>query len=288
MTVLLAKHAGFCWGVRRVVRMVEEHAQRAARPVYTFGPVIHNSAVNERLAQHGVRVIPPDAADAQLAALESDALVIVRAHGVPPDEYTRLQRAGFTIVNGTCPHVENIQRLVAEAHRAGRTVVILGDAHHAEVIGLLGFCANAGHVMQTPAQLPALPAQTPVTVVAQSTLDADTFGSLVAALTAHFTDVAVENTRCDATARTQREARELCARVDAMIVIGDTHSANTMRLVQICRECDARTIHVENADALRADDFRGCATVGVTAGSSTPDWLIAAVVARLESFMPQG
>jgi len=284
MTVLLANHAGFCWGVRRVVQLAEDQARTRTRPVYTFGPLIHSNAVIERLTQHGIRVIPPDVDAAALARLEPDAIIILRAHGVPPHATARLQQAGFAIVNGTCPHVEKIQRLIAAAHQAGRTVVILGDAQHAEVIGLLGFCDNAGHVMQTPAHLPALPAHTPLTVVAQSTLDADTFCSLVAALTAHFTDLVVENTRCDATARTQREARELCARTDAMVVIGDTHSANTMRLAQICRECGARTVHVESADNLQPGDFAGCATVGVTAGSSAPDWLIAAVVARLESF----
>ncbi len=285
MTVLLAHHAGFCWGVRRVVQLAEDQARTHTRPVYTFGPLIHSNAVIERLTQHGIRVIPPDADDAALARLEPDALIIIRAHGVPPHATARLQQAGFALVNGTCPHVEKIQRLIADAHQAGRTVFILGDAKHAEVIGLLGFCNERGHVLHSAAaDLPNLPPTAPITVVAQSTLDATTFTALVGAITAYFINVIVEDTRCNATSRTQAEARELCARVAAMVVIGDRHSANTNRLEQICRECGARTFHVENADDLLPGDFAGCATVGVTAGSSTPDWLIAAVITRLESF----
>ncbi|MCX7004427.1 MAG: 4-hydroxy-3-methylbut-2-enyl diphosphate reductase [bacterium] len=260
-------------------------ASSGTRPVYTFGPLIHNNAVIERLTQHGIRVIPPDANDAALARLAPDALIIIRAHGVQPHATARLQQAGFALVNGTCPHVEKIQHLIAAAHQAGRTVFILGDAAHAEVIGLLGFCDTRGHVVHTAAaDLPNLPPATPITVVAQSTLDATTFTTLVGAITARFTNVIVEDTRCHATSRTQAEARALCARVAAMVIIGDRHSANTNRLEQICRECGARTFHVEHADDLQPGDFTGCAAVGVTAGSSTPDWLIAAVITRLESF----
>jgi len=284
MDVVLAQHAGFCWGVRRVVKLAEGCVVGARTPVCTYGPLIHNTAVIERLAQAGVRVIPPDADAAALAQIEPGAVVIIRAHGVPPAELVRLRSAGLEIVNGTCPHVEKIQQAVAGAHAAGRTVLIAGDPGHAEVVGLMAFCEPRGYVISAATELPTLASTTAVTLVAQSTLDAVTFTNLSAAAAARYQDLEINDTRCDATARTQAEAHDLCRDVDAMVVIGGRHSANTNRLAQICRERGARTLHVERAEELTRAAFAGCARVGVTAGSSTPDWLIAEVVARLRQF----
>jgi 4-hydroxy-3-methylbut-2-enyl diphosphate reductase len=284
MDVVLAQHAGFCWGVRRVVKLAERCVADAQTPVYTYGPLIHNAAVTDRLAQAGVRVIPPDADAATLARIEPGAVVIIRAHGVPPAELVRLRSAGLEIVNGTCPHVEKIQQAVARAHAAGRTVLIAGDPGHAEVVGLMAFCEPRGFVISTAAELPTLDATTPVTLVAQSTLDAATFSALSTAVAACFQDLEINDTRCDATARTQAEAYDLCRDVDMMVVIGGRHSANTNRLAQICRERGTRTLHVERAEELTPSAFSGYTRVGVTAGSSTPDWLIAEIVARLRQF----
>lgn len=281
MTVLLAETAGFCWGVKRVVNRALEEARKKGRRLYTYGPLIHNRDMIRRLEEAGVHMLAPDTDVATLRALPNNAAVVVRAHGIPPEESERLCACGLDVIDGTCPHVVQIQRTVAEASRAGRAVVILGDKGHAEVIGLLGFCRGNGHVISNVAEIDTLEIEGPLTVVAQSTLDEQHFLALVERLAARFSDVSVQDTRCDATARTQAEGLRLCEKVDAMVVIGGLHSANTRRLAEICRERCAATHHIENVAGLGEIDFAGVTTVGVTAGSSTPDWVIEEVVEAL-------
>jgi 4-hydroxy-3-methylbut-2-enyl diphosphate reductase len=281
MTVLLAETAGFCWGVKRVVSRALEEAERGGRRIYTYGPLIHNSDMIARLEQAGVHMLSPDTTESGLAALPQNAAVVVRAHGIPPAESDRLCACGLEVIDGTCPHVVQIQRTVAQASRDGRTVVILGDKGHAEVIGLLGFCRGHGYVISDVGEVGALDIDGPLTVVAQSTLDEQHFVDLVRALSECFDDVDVRDTRCDATARTQAEALTLCSEADVMVVIGGLQSANTRRLAEICRAQGVTTHHIERAADLARIDFTDVATVGVTAGSSTPDWIIADVVEAL-------
>ena len=284
MKVILASHAGFCWGVKRVVNLTTERVGSGGAPVYTYGPLIHNNAVIERLVASGVRMLPAGADGQALAALEPGAVVVIRAHGVTPDEYSRLRHAGIEVVDGTCPHVVKIQHAVEAAHAAGRSVIILGDKGHAEVAGLLGFCKGKGHVVCSVDEVAHMDMTGPVSVVAQSTLDARAFTELTGAVLKRWPDAAIVDTRCDATARTQDEAVALCRQVEAMVVIGGRHSANTNRLAQLCREQGVTTIHIETAAELEPGLLAGIGTVGVTAGSSTPDWLIAEVVALLDDF----
>ena len=284
MRVIVAQHAGFCWGVKRVVQMTEALAAARRQPLYTYGPLIHNPAVIQRLAAAGVKILKSGITPEELAALEPHAVVIIRAHGVPPHEHAKLTDAGVEVVDGTCPHVHTIQQKVAAACSAGRTVVILGDKGHAEVVGLLGFCPARGLVVGTVEEARQIPLEEPLSVVAQSTLDARTFGELTAWITRHAADVEILDTRCGATARTQDEAIALCGSVDIMVVVGGRNSANTNRLVHLCRAQGVPAVHVETADELRRADFAGKHSAGVTAGSSTPDWITAEVVARLQSW----
>lgn len=280
MKVIVAEHAGFCWGVKRVVQMTEQLAARGER-LYTYGPLIHNQAVIERLEGAGVRTLRGGVTGEELRALEAGALVIIRAHGVPPAEYERLEGAGVQVVDGTCPHVHAIQQKVAAAAQRGRHVVILGDEGHAEVLGLLGFCPGGGTVVGSVEDVKRIDVRKPLTVVAQSTLDGEAFDELTQWIKEHARDVEVEDTRCNATARTQEETVALCKLVDVMVVVGGRNSANTNRLAQLCRGQGVTTVHVERAAELRREDFAGKATAGVTAGSSTPDWIIEEVVEQL-------
>ena len=278
MKILLAEHAGFCWGVKRVVKLSHELANHKHRPIYSMGPLIHNNAVISRLKEKGIEVLPADVSVEELQALPAASIVIIRAHGVPPEERSRLTAAGVELVDGTCPHVIQIQKKVKKAHEAGRFVLILGDKGHAEVTGLLGYCPGQGTVVSGPGDLDDIPVDTPVTVVCQSTLDAESFTLITAEIKRRFADIEIADTRCDATTQRQIEAIELCGKVDAMVVIGGRNSANTNRLTQICRNHVLRTYHIETAAELSAMDFENSATVGVTAGASTPDWIIEEVI----------
>lgn len=284
MKVLVGEHAGFCWGVKRVVQMTERLAAEKRAPLYTYGPLIHNTAVIDRLAGMGVKTLAGNGSREELAGVEHGAVVIVRAHGLPPDELKRIEQAGVEVVDGTCPHVHAIQEKVRNAHDQGRAVVILGDEGHAEVVGLLGFCDGRGIVVGSLHDVERIDVSKPLTVVAQSTLDARTFEELTGWIRDHAVDVEIEDTRCGATARTQAEAVQMCGMVDVMVVVGGRNSANTNRLVQLCREQGVKTVHVERASELPREEFKGCEVVGVTAGSSTPDWVIDEVVEQLRSW----
>jgi (E)-4-hydroxy-3-methyl-but-2-enyl pyrophosphate reductase len=281
MKVLLAESAGFCWGVKRVVSRTLEEARKAGRRLFTYGPLIHNQDMTKRLEDAGVHMLSPDADEATLAALPENAALVIRAHGITPAETERLCACGIEVIDGTCPHVVQIQRSVEQASHDGRTVVIIGDKGHAEVIGLLGFCRGHGYVVSTLNEIKNLEIAGPITVVAQSTLDERHFISLSTALSERFTDLAIKDTRCDATARTQAEALSLCDQADAVMVIGGLHSANTRRLAEICCAQGVPTYHIERAADLESIDFSQVEVVGVTAGSSTPDWIIEDVVRAL-------
>ncbi len=267
--------------MKRVVKLAEELAEQGVRPLFTHGPLIHNQAVIQWLAEKGVRSLPADVTDEHLAGIPAGAKVIIRAHGVPARELRRLADARVEVVDGTCPHVVNIQKEVEAAYKAGRSVVVLGDKGHAEIVGLMGYCPGSGFVVSCDADVEALTPGKPVTVVAQSTLDEGTFRHLTALVRDKCRDTQVVDTRCDATLRRQQEAMELCRQADAMVVIGGKNSANTNRLAEICRGQDVPTFHVEDAAELQDRDFAGVDVVGVTAGASTPDWIIKDVMARL-------
>lgn len=279
MNVIRAEHAGFCWGVTRVVRLAEEAAEESQRKVYTYGPLIHNPTVIESLEKKGVCAIDANG----LNDLPKDTTIILRAHGVPPDEEEKLRGYGCGIINGTCPHVVRIEKTVAKAHKEGRHVVILGDKGHAEVDALTGYANNDATVVSSDKDCEKVPADRGVTLVAQSTLDADCFHRWTDILQQRVKDIEIHNTRCDATEKRQNAAIELCRSVDMMIVIGGRASANTRRLAEICSAQGVRTQHIERASELEEISFEGVCDVGVTAGASTPEWIIKEVVEYLES-----
>jgi 4-hydroxy-3-methylbut-2-enyl diphosphate reductase len=283
MNVLLAEHAGFCWGVKRVVNLCWDLVEKETRPIYSHGPLIHNNAVIEKLKEKGIQVLQTEDLDRELESLPGNALVIIRAHGVPPEELQRFTAAGIETVDGTCPHVIQIQKKVADTFEQGRYILIIGDKGHAEVSGLLGYCPGRGAVISSVTDLDSCRADRPVTVICQSTLDEETFNEVTAAIKKLYTDVEIADTRCNATAQRQNETISMCEQADVMVVIGGRNSANTNRLAQICRGQGKRTIHVETACELDQDDFIQAETVGVTAGASTPDWIIEQVVEALRA-----
>ena len=276
MKVVLARTAGYCYGVERATRMAFEAVGKASRPVQSLGSVIHNPQVVARLAAEGVRVV-------EAAAEIAQGTAIISAHGRSAAELDDLAARGVAIVDATCPHVRLPQRRIAELARNGFVVVLLGDPAHPEVRSVASYAGGARVIIVTgPEELPDLSGVAKVGVVAQTTQSRRRFDALVAALRARVPEVVAYDTICSATRERQDEAEALAATVGAMIVVGGRSSANTRRLAELCRARCPRTWQIESAAELSAIDLSGVETVGVTAGASTPDWVIREVLDTLE------
>ena len=272
MEVIVAKTAGFCFGVKRAVEQVYEQIEKAERPVYTFGPIIHNEQVVEDLAQKGVRVIDTEE---ELETVR-DAIVIIRSHGVGKHIYDLLERNGVTVVDATCPFVKKIHRIVQEQQAAGRRVIIVGNPDHPEVQGIRGWGDEGTLVVENADQIENLPVSTKdkLCVVAQTTFNYNKFQDLVEKFEKKGYDILVLNTICNATNERQAEAAEIAKTVDAMIVIGGKHSSNTQKLFEICKGVCKNTYYIQTLADLDSDSFRSIQCVGITAGASTPNKII--------------
>lgn len=276
MRVVLADHAGACYGVQRALDLASA-ALREGSGAYTLGPLIHNPQVVESLAQQGAQVV-------ERADQVRSGTVIVRSHGVTPQERACLEGRADKVVDATCPHVARAQK-AAERLAALGCVLVVGEPGHPEVAALREYARAAGaevHVVLSPDGLPSdLPER--VGVVVQTTQRAETLQAVVDALAQRGVSARVKDTICAATTERQAAAEALAAQVDAMVVIGGKNSSNTTRLAEICALSCPRTFHVESANEVRAEAFAGCDTVGVTAGASTPEDQITAVVCALQA-----
>ena len=272
MEVIVAKTAGFCFGVKRAVEQVYEQIEKAERPVYTFGPIIHNEQVVEDLAQKGVRVIDTEE---ELETVR-DAIVIIRSHGVGKHIYDLLERNGVTVVDATCPFVKKIHRIVQEQQAAGRRVIIVGNPDHPEVQGIRGWGDEGTLVVENADQIENLPVSTKdkLCVVAQTTFNYNKFQDLVEKFEKKGYDILVLNTICNATQERQVEARRIASEVDAMIVIGGKHSSNTQKLYEICQKECKNTYFIQSLGDFNPECVNSVRSVGITAGASTPNQII--------------
>ena len=272
MSVTIAKNAGFCFGVSRAVELVEE-AAKSGKTVSTLGPIIHNRHQVGRFEQMGVSVIaePEDAVPG--------STVIIRSHGVSRAVQQRLENMGVEIIDATCPFVKRIHGIVERAEAEGRLPVIIGTRTHPEVTAIAGWCSDC-RIFENPEELEnwaksgEVSADTPICMVCQTT--STEFLWKICGETAKklFTNLKIFDTICKATEFRQNEAAKLSAECQAMVVVGDAKSSNTGRLAMICREHCGKVFLVDNADELNAEDFRGVTAVGITAGASTPAWII--------------
>ena len=272
MEVIVAKTAGFCFGVKRAVEQVYEQIEKAERPVYTFGPIIHNEQVVEDLAQKGVRVIDTEE---KLEAVR-DAIVIIRSHGVGKHIYDLLEQNGVTVVDATCPFVKKIHRIVQEQQAAGRRVIIVGNPDHPEVQGIRGWGDEGTLVVENADQIENLPVSTKdkLCVVAQTTFNYNKFQDLVEKFEKKGYDILVLNTICNATQERQVEAKRIASEVDAMIVIGGRNSSNTQKLYEICRKECKNTYFIQTLGDFNPECVNSVRSVGITAGASTPNQII--------------
>lgn len=279
MRIKLAKTAGFCLGVRRAMNLILEAANKEKGPLYTYGPLIHNPQAIEMLESKGVAVIDPQGG---LPEEAQEAFIVIRSHGVAPQERHKIKASGARVVDATCPRVSRVQSIIKKHVKEGYTTIIIGDRGHSEVTGLLGYAGPKGLVVEKLEDVENLPEADKVCVVAQTTQDQNAFWNITKAINGKFPQASIFYTICDSTGRRQREAHALAKDVDAMIVVGGRNSANTRRLAEICRGTGTPTSHVETAEELDLQTLAQYATVGVTAGASTPNWLIQEVVDRLE------
>ncbi len=275
MKVLMAKKAGFCMGVRRAVQLALKAAGEAPRPVYTYGPLIHNAQALMLLEALGVRPLKEIPSQGQ-------GTIIVRAHGVPPEEKERLRQVGFQVIDGTCPRVLRVQALARRYSKQGYHVIIIGDADHAEVKGILGYAGDKGLVVSNLKDLENLPPLQKYVILSQTTQDGEFFAFITQEILKRFPGGKVYDTICNATHERQREVRRLCETCDAIVVVGGKNSANTKRLAMIAQEEGREVFLVETAEELPLERLRRFKKVGVTAGASTPNWVINQVVRTLE------
>ena len=274
MNVELAKTAGFCFGVKRAVDTVyQQIEQYRGEKIFTYGPIIHNEEVIKDLRSHGVEVLNDEE---ELKTADAD-VVVIRSHGVAKYIYDILEERGITCVDATCPFVKKIHKIVAEKSAEGSYIVIVGNGEHPEVQGIRGWAGEQVTVVQTQedAERFELPDKDQkVCIVAQTTFNYNKFKELVEIISKKRYDIVVLNMICNATKERQTEARQIAARVDAMVVIGDKRSSNTQKLFEICKEECLNTYYIQTLDDLDINQLRSVESVGITAGASTPNKII--------------
>lgn len=277
MEVLLADEYGFCFGVERAVEMVEDAVGLGGGPIQSLGPLIHNAQEMERLGEKGVSTIDsPEEAD-------SDTIAVIRAHGVTPQVQRDLERRAAKVIDATCPFVTRVQHLAERAATQGRDVVVAGNPDHPEMIGVVGYAPDNTYVVRDAGEVALLPTLRSPLVVSQTTIKLKTFLEVAEAVRQKAdAEPQVVNTICSATRDRQDAARALAGEVDAFYVIGGRHSSNSVKLLAVCQEQCSKSFLIETPAEINAGDLAGVNRVGVTAGASTPDWLIDQVVQRLK------
>ncbi|MCF8070239.1 MAG: 4-hydroxy-3-methylbut-2-enyl diphosphate reductase [Desulfobacterales bacterium] len=280
MNIQIGKGAGFCMGVRRAVEMALDSPGRYETPIYTYGPLIHNPQVLEVLKERGINVllkIPP----------KGSGTVLVRAHGVPPEDKEKLKKAGFYVIDATCPRVIRVQTIIRKHAGKGFATIIIGDRDHPEVKGLLGYAGGNGFVVETMDELHNLTSFENAIIVAQTTQNSGFYKNVKAWANEKYPHYITFDTICDSTEKRQTEVSRLADSVDTVIVVGGCDSGNTRRLAEIVKEHGKTAYHIETEDGLDEIDFKSSDRVGITAGASTPNWIINSVQKKLESIVSE-
>ncbi len=279
MEIRIAKFAGYCYGVKRALKLTKDALKNLPKPIYTLGPIIHNSRVVEALKKEGI--IPVNG----LSEIKSGT-VIIRSHGVEPRAVEEALDKQLDVVDATCPFVKSAQERANQLLNEGYSVIIIGEHDHPEVRGILAYAGGQATVVESVADLKKINfcKNRRVGVVVQTTQSKDLLRKVVSNLVSEVSELKVFNTVCDATAKRQEAAKKLAKEVDVMLVVGGKNSANTTRLAQICAQTNPETYHIEGADEIDFKWFSEKFVVGVTTGASTPDWILNEVVEKLKEF----
>ena len=283
MKITIAKTAGFCMGVRRAVDMVLDAANRTNAPICTYGPLIHNPQVLGMLKEKGIPVMDKIPASGL-------GTVLVRAHGVPPESQIALKTAGFEVINATCPRVIRVQTIIRKHAEKGFATIIIGDKDHPEVKGLMGYAQDKGYTVSSMKELKEMPRFDQAVVVAQTTQDTSFFNNVKTWAEEECPHYKVFDTICDSTEKRQAEVRRIAKTHDAIVVVGGKESGNTKRLAQIAAETGRFSIHIEEVSELTSNEWEKLAAmdaIAITAGASTPNWIINQTYLALEDHLQQ-
>lgn len=280
MNVTIAKLAGFCFGVDRALKIVYNEVE-TSKKIATYGPIIHNDAVVSDLKKHGVRIVN------DISELQKDETVIIRSHGVPESVYTNIKLRGNSYIDATCPFVSKIHKIVREKSKAGYTILIAGDRLHAEVMGIIGHCVGDSVLVFANAQelsniLQGIPTDQKVAIVSQTTFNT-TIWNACKRVFSKYSNIEVFETICNATSERQSESIELAKVSDVMLIVGDKNSSNTKKLYAVCKEYCSNCLHIESVLDLKGVDFKDATNVGITAGASTPAYIIKEVQVHMEN-----
>lgn len=273
MKIIVAKTAGFCFGVKRAVDIAFEMAKKKQKGIYTLGPIIHNPQVIEKLREEGIAPID----DINKPGIKA---IIIRTHGIPLQLMNKISEAGYKIIDATCPFVKKAQHYAKLLKEEGYQVVILGDREHPEVQGLMSYAGKDVVVIDDKEPLPKIKHN--VGIVVQTTQPIEALKKLFGRVIEQANDVKVYNTICNSTALRLKETEEMSKRVDIMLVVGGKNSANTTQLAKLCRSLSVPTYHIETSDELNPEWFKGVKKIGITAGASTPDWIIKKVEKKIK------
>ena len=272
MEVILAKSAGFCFGVQRAVDVVNKQIEEGVSPLYTYGPIIHNEEVVKDFESHGVQVMDEDSNKNY-----EPGTVIIRSHGVTKAVEEDLKAAGHNVIDATCPFVKKIHRAVDEHSKNGEYIVIIGNPDHPEVRGIVGWINGENYTVISGEQSAkdfSVNSCDTICIVSQTTFNHNKFQELVEIIKQKGYDIIVLNTICDATNKRQVEAFDIASQVDAMLVIGSKNSSNTQKLYEICKTRCNNTYYIQTADDFQPSDLSSIESVGITAGASTPNNII--------------
>lgn len=272
MEVIVAEHAGFCFGVTKAVETVYEQIEKENSNIYTYGPIIHNETVVSDLEKKGVKVI--ESVD-ELEGIDSGT-VVIRSHGVTKEVHQKLEQSGLNVIDATCPFVKRIHRIVEEESKKGKSIIVVGSESHPEVEGIVSYATGPVYVVDSPEKAMEFEGDRKLeyTVVSQTTFNKNKFQETIEIFKNVGYNINIVNTICNATDERQTEAEEIASRADVMIVIGGTHSSNSRKLYEICANKCTNTYFIQTLDDLHLEIPKSAKLIGITAGASTPKNII--------------
>ncbi|GFP40107.1 4-hydroxy-3-methylbut-2-en-1-yl diphosphate reductase [Candidatus Hakubella thermalkaliphila] len=276
MDILLSMHSGYCYVVNRAIKMTLDASEQRGGPIYTLGPLIHNPQVINKPTERGIFPVE------DIHEVEGGGIIIVRCHGIDPKVILEAKNRGLRVIDATCPYVRKVQDKASLLVREGYFLVILGERGHPEINGIVACAAGEHIVLESADEVNNLPRRRKVGLVVQTTQSQSNLVALVSELIKRVGELRVYNTICNATMLRQRSALELARKTDLMLVVGGRNSANTTRLAEICKGVNAHTFHLETAEEIEERFFQEVGTLGITAGASTPDWIIEEIVQKIK------